>query len=224
MKRGTVIWVGILLAVLAFMIIPTTHKLFLAATTNHPYIAGFIKFAVLATMGDFLALRIVSGKWQRISGMGYKALIWGAIGLFSVMTFPLYSQGVHIIAEMGLIPVGSGTVSFVLTALWTAVIMDYTGGLLVMGGHRVADAYVEARISGNKKKLGEVVKSIDWSGFINFVVAKTLICFWVPAHTITFMLPSEYRILFAALLGIALGAILSYAKRRKPPAKAAEAN
>ncbi|MCX7905011.1 MAG: Mpv17/PMP22 family protein, partial [Caloramator sp.] len=51
--------------------------------------------------------------------------------------------------------------------------------------------------------------------FISFVVLKTIPFFWIPAHTITFLLPSEYRVLMASFLSIALGAILSLAKRKK---------
>ena len=44
-----------------------------------------------------------------------------------------------------------------------------------------------------------------------FVYKKTIPLFWIPAHTITFLLPAEYRILVAALLGIVLGVILGIA-------------
>ncbi|NTV18536.1 MAG: Mpv17/PMP22 family protein, partial [Bacteroidales bacterium] len=50
--------------------------------------------------------------------------------------------------------------------------------------------------------------------FLKFVVGKTIPLFWIPAHTITFMLPDQYKVLFAASLSIVLGLILSYAKLR----------
>jgi len=45
----------------------------------------------------------------------------------------------------------------------------------------------------------------------NFVFKKTIPFFWYPAHTITFLLPVDYQVLFAAILGIALGTILAMA-------------
>ena len=39
-------------------------------------------------------------------------------------------------------------------------------------------------------------------------MVKTIPFFWVPAHTITFMLPPEYQIVMAAYLSVALGIIL----------------
>ncbi|WP_321415721.1 Mpv17/PMP22 family protein [uncultured Desulfobacter sp.] len=40
---------------------------------------------------------------------------------------------------------------------------------------------------------------------------KTLPFFWIPAHTITFLLPPDFQVLFAAILGIVLGIILAVA-------------
>ncbi|EQB89040.1 hypothetical protein M918_22160 [Clostridium sp. BL8] len=59
-----------------------------------------------------------------------------------------------------------------------------------------------------------LIKTIDWYGYIGFVVCKTIPIFWIPAHTITFLLPSEYRVLTAALLSIVLGAILATSKAK----------
>ena len=60
----------------------------------------------------------------------------------------------------------------------------------------------------------EIVQKIDWDGFINFVCLKTIPFFWIPAHTITFILPAEYRVLSAAFLGIALGLLVAIPKMK----------
>jgi hypothetical protein len=46
------------------------------------------------------------------------------------------------------------------------------------------------------------------------VFKKTIPFFWYPAHTVTFLLPSEQRVLFAALLGIALGVLLALSSKK----------
>jgi hypothetical protein len=46
------------------------------------------------------------------------------------------------------------------------------------------------------------------------VVAPTILWFWIPAHTITFCLPAEFRIIMAAGLSVCLGAILAFAKAK----------
>ncbi|HNW48075.1 MAG TPA: hypothetical protein PKK88_00005, partial [Bacteroidales bacterium] len=67
-------------------------------------------------------------------------------------------------------------------------------------------------IDRQRPTIAGVISTIDWPGFLKFVVGKTIPLFWIPAHTITFMLPDQYKVLFAASLSIVLGLILSYAK------------
>ena len=52
---------------------------------------------------------------------------------------------------------------------------------------------------------------LDWSTMWNFVFKKTIPLFWIPAQTVNFMLPEEYRVLFAAFLSVVLGVLLSVA-------------
>ena len=52
------------------------------------------------------------------------------------------------------------------------------------------------------------------AGTAVLILFRTIPLFWIPAHTFTFLLPPELRILFAAFLSVALGAILAFAKRR----------
>ena len=62
-------------------------------------------------------------------------------------------------------------------------------------------------------KMREIVsKKVNWDMQWNFVIKKTIPLFWFPAHTITFILPANLQVLFAALLGVALGLILALKK------------
>ena len=40
------------------------------------------------------------------------------------------------------------------------------------------------------------------------VYKYTIPLFWIPAHTVTFLLPTEFRTLFAALLSVVLGLLM----------------
>jgi hypothetical protein len=84
--------------------------------------------------------------------------------------------------------------------------------------HRITDTYIElseGKVKNLKKiKLDDVVSKINLKTFISFVVMKTIPLFWIPAHTITFLLHAGYRVLFAAYLSIALGVILTVAKTK----------
>jgi hypothetical protein len=42
-----------------------------------------------------------------------------------------------------------------------------------------------------------------------FVYKKTIPFFWIPAHTVTFLLPAEIRVLFAVVLSVVLGLLLT---------------
>jgi hypothetical protein len=58
MKKGTIqtiLWILIIALCGAILVIPATREVFLAATKAHPYLMGFVKFAILATMGELLA-------------------------------------------------------------------------------------------------------------------------------------------------------------------------
>lgn len=215
MRRGDLVWAALFCAAAAFIIVPETNKLFVTATDAHPYLMGFVKFALLATMGEFLALRIVKKRYERPVGLAAKIAVWGVIGLLIVLMFGLYSAGVAGAAAKGLLPAAAGFWGRLLAAFLTSALMNLIFGPVFMACHRITDTWIDLAARGEKAGLGVVVDRIDWPGFMKFVVGKSIPLFWIPAHTVTFMLPGEYRILVAALLSIALGAILSFAKTRK---------
>jgi hypothetical protein len=215
MKKGDMIWGLSLAAIVAFLTVPATNRLFTAATAASPYLMGFVKFAVLATMGETLANRIASKKWEAYAGLMWKAVVWGVVGVLIVLMFQIFPAGVAGAAEKGYLFSGSGWPAAFIAAFLSSLIMNLTFGPVFMAVHRISDSYLDHRRRGVKLKLGEVIERVDWPGFIKFVIAKTIPFFWLPMHTISFLLPADYRVLFAAFLSIALGAILAYAKRRE---------
>ena len=214
MKRGDFAWIAVLLAVTTFLVVPATHTLFVSATAAQPYAMGFVKFALLATLGELLAVRIITGGWQKLPGLLLKILVWGIIGMLIVLMFQVYTSGVAGAVEKRLLWVGSGWLARLLTAFLTSALMNLTFGPVFMAAHRISDTWIEARAAGQGLSLAAAIGRIDWPVFFRFVVGKTIPFFWIPAHTITFLLPPEYRVMMAAYLSIALGVILAYARRR----------
>lgn len=216
------VWFGGLIAVAFILLHPVTHTAFVAATKLHPYLMGFIKVGILATMGELMALRIASGEWKKPVGLSYRVFVWGLLGMAFVIVFEIFASGVSGSMNKALLPAISGNegANQLLFAFFTSAFMNLIFGPTFMCFHRVTDTLIdlgEGKLSRIIKiKLGEVVDKIDFRGFISFVVMKTIPIFWIPAHTITFMLPSEYRVLMASFLSIAMGGILAFAKRRKP--------
>lgn len=216
MRKGDFLWAAALVAILAAFADPDSGKVLLGLTAAHPYLMGFAKFAVLATMGELLVLRLEAGAWKMPSWLPARAAVWGVVGLLVVLMFSLYGAGVAGAAAKGLLPLGEGWLKVFLSAFWTSAIMNLTFGPAFMAAHRVSDAYIAARAAGKKDRLGDIVASVDWIRFLNFVVGRTIPLFWIPAHTITFLLPNEYRVLVAALLSIALGVILTWGRKGAP--------
>lgn len=217
MKKGDFIWISVLLAIGAILVIPSTHVAFIGLTQSHPYIMGFIKVAILAMMGELMALRIMTGNWIKPVGIPWRTLIWGLFGMAFAVVFPIFDAGVRGAIEAGYLPVfGEGRLS---TAILISAFMNLAFAPTFMGLHRVTDTYIElcdGKIENLKNvSIGDVVNHIDWKGLISFVYVKTIPIFWIPAHTITFLLPSEYRVLLASLLSTALGGILAFAKKLK---------
>ena len=85
--------------------------------------------------------------------------------------------------------------------------------------HKLTDLHI-AKTGGTLGGLctmpdvASLFRTVDWNSMWSFVLKKTIPFFWIPAHTVTFMLPAHFQVLFAAALGIALGVILAFAGLR----------
>ena len=205
-------WVAALAVVVAGLLLPATRQAFVAATGRHPYLAGFAKFFVLATLGELLALRIVAGRWRAPHGLAWRACVWGALGAAIVLVFEIFAGGVSAALGKGMLPGAGSRLAF---AFFVSATMNLTFAPTMMLAHRVTDTAIDLRYErGGWASLADIAGRVDWRGFVSFVLLKTIPIFWIPAHTVTFLLPPEYRVLAAALLSIALGAILAMAKAR----------
>ena len=217
------VWFGALFAVAFILLHPVTHTAFVGATKTHPYLMGFVKVAILATMGELMALRIVAGEWKSPAGLPYRAFVWGLLGMAFVIVFDIFAAGVAGAMGKALLPASEAkNFNQILFAFFTSAFMNLIFAPTFMLFHRVTDTFIdlgEGKLSKIMKvRLADVIGKIDFNGFISFVVIRTIPIFWIPAHTVTFMLAPEYRVLMASFLSIAMGGILAFAKRRKPKA------
>ncbi len=211
MKKGDFIWGFVLVAIAMFILMPATHVIFVDFTSTHPFIGGFIKFGILATMGELLAIRISTGDWKKPSGLVFRTLIWGFLGIVITLMFQIFGGGVTAALEKGILPGNGSSFAF---AFFVSSIMNLTFAPTFMAFHRFTDTYIDMTYEGIKNiKAVDVVGRIDWKGFVSFVIIKTIPFFWIPAHTATFMLPPEYRVITAAFLSVALGVLLAIGKR-----------
>ena len=217
MKRNIgfdILWGSCLLLLLLFLLNPAGLKLFVSATKAHPVLMGFSKFFILASMGELLAIRITRKAWA-FKGIHLfkKALGWGFLGILVTYAFPLFNAGVNALVEAGMLPVfKEGLKRTILVAVYKSTFFNIVFGFEFMTLHRVMDSYIS-----RPRPFLEIFKGIDWDNMWK-VVGFSLLWFWIPAQTVTFSFPPEFRILIAALLSICLGVILALARSRSQQA------
>jgi hypothetical protein len=202
----------VLLGFALILILGESREVFLALTGEHMFIMGFIKFALLATTGEIIALKLGGGTFKFPRGMFYKMAVWGLIGMGIALMVPVFSTGVLYLQEGGILP-GKGNT--LVTAIFSSLLNNMSFGAVMMGFHTVSDTVIEMVTEKEKITLREVINRTAWDKYIGFVILKTLPFFWIPAHTITYILPPQYRVFFSAVLSIALGLILAIGKRKK---------
>lgn len=214
MKKGDFLWGLLLLLWIVVLVVPTLREGFIAITEAYPYPGGFIKFAILATMGDLLGARVLKGEWIIPKGIIYRFLIWGIIGLMVTLVFTVYMGGAAAAQAAGKLPFEGSKLG---VAFLGSTIMNLTFGPMMMAFHRFTDLYIDAKYEkkGRRVTINELVGKNDWYSLVGFSWLKTCPFFWIPAHTIVFLLPEEYRVIASAFLSIALGLLMAISKKKR---------
>lgn len=229
MKRSDLYFAIVMLAIfLPFFISPELYAWYKDFNACHPLIMAFLKFGILATLGEMLGCRISTGKYTTPTfGVMPRMVVWGILGMAISMAMTVFAAGIPaFISSMG----GANLVAdfaaeglswgkFVV-ALSISVMMNTFFAPVFMTFHKITDAHI-AECGGSLKALitpipmRRLICNLNWDVQWGFIFKKTIPLFWYPAHTITFMLPGELRVLFAALLGVALGLILAIGLKKK---------
>jgi hypothetical protein len=219
----------LLLHIAVFLLIPNAVDIFKKISKAYPLITSFIKLGILATFGEMLALRIKTGSYNR-AGFGVlpKALIWGIFGICVYFVFIIFSTGtVYVVNSLGIKisydSLGSGlNLTKLFVSFCISVVMNIIFAPMLMTFHKITDTHITKHKGSIKSvfipiNMVEGFKSIDWNVMWHFVFKKTIPFFWIPAHTVTFILPAEFRVFFAAVLSIVLGIILAVAAQNSKP-------
>ncbi len=224
MKRSDLILLlGIAVVLAPFFVFPEVYKFYTSFNHDHFLITSFIKFSVLATLGEMIGLRIKTGRYH-MKGFGVipRMIVWGFLGVTIKIAFVVFATGTPALLEMLGIEDAARLMnegfSFgkLLVAFCISLLMNIFYAPVMMTFHRITDMHIlqnGGTILGFFRpiKFRKLFVDLDWKVQWNFVFKKTIPFFWIPMHTITFLLPSDYRVLFAAFLGIALGTILAIA-------------
>lgn len=165
---------------------------------SYPIYTAMVQFAVLGTIGDIISKWIIRKKvfipYKPIT-MLLKMGEWALLAVFIKYAFIGFHGFVDSLIEAGYLP-GMTKFSY---AFSVSASMNLQFGPFLVIMHRLLDNIV----------LGENNwKNID-KGFYS------LLWFWLPAHTLTFILPKPFQIGLAALWSVALGIILGFYNKNK---------
>lgn len=228
MKRSDILFIIVFVGLFVpFFLSHRLFEFFLWFSRDWAFTASFIKFALLATMGEMLGSRIKTGIYLP-AGLGLlpRAIVWGFLGMTVKAAFIIFSGGVpQIVGHLGMentaaVMAGSVTAPKVLLAFCISFFLNIFYAPVLMVTHRVSDLHIAAA-GGDRTKLlkipnvSHLLSAVDWNTMWGFVLKKTIPIFWIPAQTVTFLLPPEYQVLFAALLSTVLGVILAFSSQSK---------
>lgn len=167
--------------------------------TAYPLLSAAIQFAALGTMGEIISFSIQ----QRRFGLPCNAvqllaklLGWALLGIIIKYGFTGMRGFTRALLDHRLLPpiFGEG----LGWALAVSVLTNTFFGPQMMAFHRLEDNLI----------LGQ-------RGFAGITRAwATLVWFWIPAHTLTFLTPVEVQIGLAAGWSLALGVIMGLSRPR----------
>ncbi len=211
-----------------FIISKKLLNIFIYCSNEYPYTLSFIKFAILATFGEIVSYRISRKSYPDKSfGILPKMVVWGILGMAIKASFVIFGSGsVALLNSIipSIKPTVLSTKGFSYLKLFASFFVSLTMNLVfapvMMTCHKMLDIII---IESNgtfrgffkKNSFGNLLSKVNWEEYGGFVLAKTIPFFWIPAHTITFLLPASFQVLFAALLSIMLGIFLAYKPKSK---------
>jgi len=224
MKKQDVIFaLAFILLFLPFFISQPFFDFYIDFNKAHGMITSFVKFAILATLGEVIGLRLRTGNYYE-TGFGIlpRAVVWGFLGLTIKLAFVIFAAGTPIFLSYlgveGAVDTMKGDFSLVklLVAFVTSACLNLIYAPVMMTLHKITDIHIidnGGTVSGFMRPIqfSNIFQKLDWGIQWNFVFKKTIPFFWIPAHTVTFLLPSDFQVLFAAILGVVLGVLLATA-------------
>ena len=224
MKKQDLIFIlCVVIFFLPFFVSDEVFNFYVGYNKAHGMVTSFIKFAILATLGEVIGLRLKSGVYyQKGFGILPRAIVWGFLGLSIKLAFVIFATGTPIfLAYLGLdgateIMKGAFSTDKLLVAFAISACMNLIYAPVMMTLHKITDTHIidnGGTLRGFLKPIqfSNIFQKLDWGVQWNFVFKKTIPFFWIPAHTFTFLLPPDYQVLFAAVLGIVLGVLLAIA-------------
>ena len=165
-----------------------------------PLLSAAVQFAILGTLGELLSHSLrekrLSLPCTPLQLLG-KMAAWALLGVIIKYGFAGMKGFTRALVDHHLLPAFMG--AGIGWAFGVSLFTNLLFGPQMMLFHRLEDNLV----LGNRGYEG--LTRAWW----------TLIWFWIPAHTVTFILPRPYQVGLAAVWGVVLGLILGASKPKK---------
>jgi hypothetical protein len=159
---------------------------------ENAFVMAFIKFAMLGTAGEIVA-KLLTKKPIKIGIIFWSMLVWGVLGLIIKFCFVGFNGFTFQLMELKMIPEGDFSRAF-----FTSFFTNAFFGPWVIILHRLFDNIVFGKFTVPKEGLKGALLTLIW--------------FWIPAHTVTFMMDGEMQVTLAAIWSFVLGLILGIFK------------
>lgn len=164
----------------------------------YPILSAMVQFAILGTFGDIISKWII--KRKVFSPFSFYILLWkmfewALLAISIKYAFVGFNGFIDSLVHYSLLPeLNSLGRSF---AISTSMNLQFGPFLVIV--HRALDNLI--------------LKDKNWDNLDKAMLS--LLWFWIPAHTVTFLLPKPYQIGLAAIWSLALGIILGFYNRKK---------
>ena len=170
---------------------------YISLVKAHPITTAMAQFAVLGTLGEMASKWLAGRRFFfpfGARGTLLRMLGWALLAVCIKYAFTGFVAFVDGLTAHGLLPeLGAAGRAFAVS-----LSMNLQFGPFLVLVHRLIDNAIDGK--PNWANLDKGLLSLLW--------------FWVPAHTVTFLLPLELRIGLAAVWSVALGLILGWYNRK----------
>lgn len=166
---------------------------YIESVKTYPIISAMVQFAFLGTLGDTISKWIIKGKIFAPYGLGtlfLKMFEWAFLAVCIKYAFVGFHGFVDGLSSHGMLPeLDTFGYAFAISA---AMNLQFGPFLVIM--HRLLDNLI--------------ARQHNWANIQKGMFS--LLWFWIPAHTITFILDKPFQIGLAAVWSVVLGIILGF--------------
>ncbi len=149
LRKDLLFLMGITAFFLPFFLFNKLFDAYYQFNLEHGLLMSFIKFFILATLGEVIGLRIKTGRYYyRGFGLIPRAIVWGFLGVTIYMAFAIFAAGTPVFLEK----IGFEDASHILHSVlsWKKVLVSFSIATalnlfyapVMMTFHKITDIHI----------------------------------------------------------------------------------